>query len=332
MADGPEDSDVSRQLFSVAYAGQAADVHSIDVEALAPALLAFGKLIRAANAEFNGDRATAKVLVASDFEHKCFNINFESVVSVIETIKGLMGIVESTKSAREILEWLGILSPPGAAISYLGYLKWKRGRKIIEKTELADQDVAGTVRVTVEGVTVTGDGNTIIVSPHILNLAANPKALKATRDAFTPIGQDGFDRVELRDGEALLETIEADETQAILASCNEGIDEADKTTPNVETTTAWLSVYSPVLDPQSDKWRFRLGMDKVYVDISETQIAERAVERGGVMLNDAYHATLEITTPRNSKGKAGKPSYKILNVIKFVPGSLTGSQGDLFGG
>ena len=56
MADG----EITRQAFHVAYVGESADDHSMDVEALAPALLAFGKLVRAANREINGDRASVK--------------------------------------------------------------------------------------------------------------------------------------------------------------------------------------------------------------------------------------------------------------------------------
>ena len=89
---------MSRHGFSVAYDGKDAE-HSIDVESLAPALLAFGKLIREANVEFNGKRATAKVVVVSDFEHKCFNINFDvmyhspSISKVSVWLRSAMGTV-----------------------------------------------------------------------------------------------------------------------------------------------------------------------------------------------------------------------------------------------
>ena len=76
-----ESGDTNRQKFQVAYVGEDPNDHTMDVEELAPALLAFGKLIRAANAELNKSRARVRVLVASDFEHKCFNINFEVVLS-----------------------------------------------------------------------------------------------------------------------------------------------------------------------------------------------------------------------------------------------------------
>ncbi len=190
-------SEVSRHEFSIAYDGAelVEDVHSIDVQSLAPALLAFGKLIREANAQFNGKKSTAKVLVVSDFEHKCFNINFEVVVGVYEQIKTLLGS-ESVETAKKILEWLGLLGVgSGGTIGFLQYLKWKNGRKVIEAKAISDVDRSGLVEVRVEG-----DHNSIQVHNNVYQLSENPKALRATRDAFLPLGQDGFDTIKVREG------------------------------------------------------------------------------------------------------------------------------------
>jgi hypothetical protein len=100
MAD-IESDDESRQSFQVAYDGDA-DMHSMDVQELAPALLAFGRLVRETNAELNGKRAAVKVLVKSDFEHKCFNINLEVVQSILDMIAGFLKS-EEIKTARQIL-------------------------------------------------------------------------------------------------------------------------------------------------------------------------------------------------------------------------------------
>jgi hypothetical protein len=176
MAETPE-PEMSRQAFSVAYAGAGRpDDHTMDVEA---ALLAFGKLIREGNAEFNGKRAKARVFVYSDFEHKCFNINSEALVSFGEQIKALIGD-DNVKTAKEVLEWIGIVKPTVVAgLTYLGYLRWKNGRKVTETTELTDRDEAGLVRVSIEG-----ESNSVVVHSHVYKLSENPRALRATRDAF----------------------------------------------------------------------------------------------------------------------------------------------------
>ena len=174
--------DVSRHVFSVAYDGKAltdGQAHSIDVQALAPALLAFGKLIREANAEFNGKKSTAKVLVVSDFEHRCFNINFEAIIGLFEQIKTLIGSADA-KSAKDILQWLGLLGVPGlGTLTYLAFLKLKNGRKVTIKEPITDTDKSGTVKITFEGTV-----ESVEVHNHIYNLSENPKALRAGAQVF----------------------------------------------------------------------------------------------------------------------------------------------------
>lgn len=318
---------MSRHEFSVAYLGQERkDDPSIDVQVLAPALLAFGRLLREANAEFNGKKSTAKVLVVSDFERKCFNINFELVVGLYEHIKTLLS-TEPAKSAKEVLEWVGIVAGPPTtlAISYLGYLKWKRGRKVTEARPLIDSDKTGIVEVRVEG-----DGNAVHVHNHVYNLSENAKALRATRDAFLPLGHDGFDTVQLKENDVVIDEIRNADVEKIVASCNVGIEESKETEPEIEVTPAWLSVYSPVFDPSAQNWRFRLGKEVIYADISQTDIASKAIERHGVSIDEAYQVKLEITTEIDSQGNKKTPTYKVLEVIRFVPAGPIMRQQSLF--
>src|SRR5690349_18346199 len=109
-----EEAKMSRHAFSIAYDGGAgADIHAMDVYELAPALLAFGRLIREANTEFNGTKAFAKVAVVSDFERKCFGINFEVAVGWLEQLQTLVES-DGMKTAKDVLEWLGLLGITGA--------------------------------------------------------------------------------------------------------------------------------------------------------------------------------------------------------------------------
>jgi hypothetical protein len=313
-----EKGDMSRKQFSIAYNGQdRREDHSIDVDTLAPALLAFGKLIREANREFNGKSAKANVLVVSDFEHKCFNINFEVVLTLLEQAKALIG-THHAKDAKEILEWLDLLKMVGggtiSTLGFLGFLKWKKGRKVQDITEIKDADKTGMVAVRIEG-----DDNPVTINNHVYNLASNPRALAAARDALSPVGTDGFEKVELRDGDKIIGTISKDEAEQILSSCVAGINEAKDITPSFDTTSAWLTVYSPVYEESVDKWRFKLGKEVIYADISETSIAHDALERGGAMAEDTYQVKLEIETPKTPEGNDKKPIYKILEVLRFLP-------------
>ncbi len=310
----PEFGEMSRQRFAVSYDSAAPVVadHSIDVQSLAPALLAFGKLIREANAEFNGKKSSSKVLVVSDFERKCFNINFEVIFGFFASIKNLLGR-EEIKSARDVLEWIGLLRGSGKQITLLSYLTWKQGRREVNTTRITDVNGIGVVEVK-----VTGDNNTIQVPVQIYNLSRNPRALTATRDAFLPLGEEDFDKLKLTDDDGNSEEINAPEVEKIVASCNIGIEESKEVEPEVETTSAWLVVHSPVYDLSEPTWRFKMGKEIITANISETTIAHDALGRGAAMVGDSYQVRLEITTPVDAQGKKKEPSYKILEVLRFV--------------
>lgn len=154
---------------------------------------------------------------------------------------------------------------------------------------------------------------------HVYNLAENPKALKATREAMSPLGSDGFNCIELREVDKTYELISGPDAEAIIASCNVELPLDDSEVPSPDTTTAWLSVYAPVYDEKAERWRFSLGTEHVYADISETTIAKDALSRGGAMADDAYQVRLEISYSDTDKAGKGKPIYKILEVLRFVP-------------
>ncbi len=321
-----DDADVSKASFTIAYNGDDRfDDHTMDVELLAPALLGFGKLIREANTEFNGDRAKANVRVVSDFEHKCFQINFETVLTYYEQLKTFLETSE-VQSAKNILEWIGLVGGPpvGLAASYLGFLRIRNGRKIESARHITDESGQGMIRVVFEG-----EKNHVEVHQHVYNLAENPKALRATREAISPVGSDGFSRVEVRKDDQLIEQIDTPDAEAIIASCNVELPHEEEELPAPDVTTAWLSVYAPVYDEKAEKWRFKLGTDHIYADISETTIAKDALARGGAMAEDAYQVRLELTYP--DAEKAGKPMYKILEVLRFVAAPPRMAQADLEG-
>jgi hypothetical protein len=119
---------MSRADFQLAYDGEALRDHAMDVDELAPALLAVGNLCREANRSLNEGRAEVAVRVRADFERKCFDIHFELIQSLYEQVKTLLGDDHVT-TAKTLLEWIGLPGPTGA-LSLFGFLKLRKGRSI----------------------------------------------------------------------------------------------------------------------------------------------------------------------------------------------------------
>jgi hypothetical protein len=296
--------DLSRQSFQVAYDGDG-DTHAMEVQELAPALLAFGRLVREANAELNGKRATVKVLVQSDFEHRCFNINFEVVQHVLDMIAGFLKS-EEVKTARQILIDLGIIGG-GGGLGLFGYLKLKKNRSV---SEVRESDSQGIV------IVQFGDGNTAHVNRDAVNLSRSAKIRTAVEGALAPLGTDGIKKVSFRDSHKELESVDENDAKDIISSFDVSTAPLAEEESEPETITAWLRVYSPVYDEGADKWRFLYGDHPMYADISQTTIAHDAIARGGAFINDLYKVKMQVTQ-HFTKGGNLRPEYKILEVIDF---------------
>jgi hypothetical protein len=308
--------EIRRKKFQIAYIGEAADDHAMDVEALAPALLGFGRLMRAVNADLNKDQAKVKVLVESEFENKCFNINFELVQTLLETVRDFLTDKEAVQDAKDILKKVGIIAGVGGAVAsgIFGYLKAKNGRTVSSTQTVKDS--TNTIIVN-----LNGDGpKTLIVDKDVFRLAEhNKEVVQSIQATLAPVEERGEAKaLEFRQGGRLETTLQRDDVKAIVASCDVALlgapvaeKEADKEPHRV---TANLYVYGAVFDPKAQNWRFRYKGEHIFADIRETSIAAEAVRRGTVSKNDRYRVKMDVTEP---KEEDGKPHYKIVEVLEF---------------
>src|SRR4051794_23532318 len=97
----------SRVRTTIRYDGPALADHEIDVNELAPALLALADIIQLANKRFNGDAAAMRVLVKADVEQRCFQIDLHLLLSIADQAKALF-TEDNLKTAKEIAKWLGL--------------------------------------------------------------------------------------------------------------------------------------------------------------------------------------------------------------------------------
>ena len=312
-----EDSvEVRRKKFQIAYVGDDADDHAMDVEALAPALLGFGHLMRAVNADLNKDQAKVKVLVESDFEHKCFNINFELVQTILDTIRDFLSDKEAVQDAKDILTKVGIITGVGGTVvaGIFGYLKAKNGRTVASTQTVKDS--TNTIIVN-----LNGDGpKTLIVDKDVFRLAEhNKEVVQSIRATLAPVEERGEAKaIEFREDDRAATTLQRDDVKAIVASCEMALLGApieEKQADNEpHTITANLYVHGAVFDPKAQNWRFRYKGEHIFADIRETSIAADAVRRGTVSKNDRYRVKMDVTDP---KEEDGKPHYKIIEVLEF---------------
>lgn len=320
---------MAEDTVKIRYDGPALEGHSMDVNHLAPALLALGDLCKLANRKVNGDRASVRVLVRADVDQNCFEVQIQLAQTIIEQVKTFIKHDE-IKTAKEILEWLGIIGGVTYTTGkgFFALLKWQKNRVITSK-EIVKKDGKDLIEIHCEG-----DNNTITVFPQTVEIYEDPQAIKAAQEIVKPLSEEGYDLVEFEyDGDnseegKIVEKIEKEDALKIIEVDPDAFDEIETVEEPQIASNALLKVYSPVFDPKKPKWKFDIGGKIESVDISETTIAEDALSRGKVSPDDIYKVNLEIQQVI-TKNKQVRLKYKIIKVIKFIE-TKRHTQGDLF--
>src|SRR6185437_12693941 len=81
--------------FQITYRGKSLRDGTIDVYALAPALISLGNLVRDANRLLNGDRTTVNLQVNSDFKKGSFEIPLLLNLHILETARQSLGFASA---------------------------------------------------------------------------------------------------------------------------------------------------------------------------------------------------------------------------------------------
>ena len=309
---------MSSDQVRVRYDGPALASHSMEVTELAPALLAIGELCKIANRKFNGNRAAVKVLVNTNLDQNCFEFNLILVQTIFEHAKSLI-TNDNVASAKEIIEWLGIIVPiAGAPWGLFKFVNFLRNRKINSK-KLINKDGINVMQISVEG-----ENNIVNVYPQTAELLENPQTVKNVQKIVKPLASDGYETVEFEYKDGSVEQVSKEEAKEILEMHSYRTMESIEKSPQIsiekspQVLEVCITVHSPVYQKDIKNWKFKLFENHATIDISETDIAEKAIARGGALVNDRYKVKLEITQTITPSGRT-KNRYKIKEVIEFIP-------------
>ncbi len=289
----------------------------MDIADLAPALMGISELCKIANKRFNGDRSTVKVLIRADIEQQCIQFDLQVVQSIWDQTRSLLSNSDVT-SAKELLEWLGIVGCVGGVVGVIGVIKWLRGRS------MDAEELEYTTEKNITRISVTGSNNVIIAHSQAVELMREEQVLSNIKKVVKPVTKEGYESLEFESKNST-EKVTKDEAALITAlqpQANSSLEDQP------QTITAWVTVYSPVYDKSAQNWRFKFGDVQEYMDISETDIAEKALARGGALVDDAYKIRLELRQELKPGGKITN-YYKIMEVLDFR-GATIPTQRNIF--
>ena len=298
------------------FDGEGLKDNFIDVKDLAPSLIALSDLIQESNKLINGDKTTINVKVNADIKQGCFEVLLMFDFSVVENLKDLV-TPETTRSIKEILEWLEIISsligeePVGAGGGLLGLLSLI---KIFKGKPIDKNQIIGKYG---NNYTINTGGGDLIINEQTFIIHNAPSIRKLTQDFLSPLHNKGIDSIELYDDDKTHNILNHKDYKPFLDYDDWSEEKAHNTTTNI--TTRHLVVYKPEFNEDAKRWSFLLDEKSINVDISKTTIAKDVFVRGGVRVGDTYKVKLEEEEHKTDTGQY-RTIYKILKVLEFIKG------------
>jgi hypothetical protein len=267
---------MSHADMSLVYEGPAVESGAMDVRDLAPALLAFGNLIEAANRVVNGDKAAAKVQVKT-VGAGSFAIGLDVAVEFLKAARDFLAGPESTAAANLV----GVLT--GTATIGLG--AFALIRRLRGKSPALQRRGDGKVEVEIDGQKIEVDEVVARVSVDV-GVRASLERIVAE-----PLARDGIDGVRVGAGEHV-----------------ERIDKAEGYSfrPPLDTKSgayeyryrAPFSIVSLSFKP-GNKWRLNDGRTTLNVTVADDEFIRRvessevAFSKGDILICDVRVETRE---------------------------------------
>jgi hypothetical protein len=166
---------MSTSQFTLSYDGSLLANGQMDVRELAPALLAAGELLTAANREANENRVELSVKVQAGFERGSFEILLIASQTPLNQLTGLLtgeNIVTASALSMLIFGGRGLLD----------FLKFLKRRKPDEVERLGNGDVKVSLK-----------DSSIVISGNVFNFYQSPAMRRAVAPLAKPLETEGID-------------------------------------------------------------------------------------------------------------------------------------------
>jgi len=284
----------------------------MDVQDLAPALLALADLVQIANKKFNGDRAEIRVLVNADVEQRCFMVDLSLSMSLLDQAKTFFDS-DRIKTAKEIAEWIGIVKggaggAVGGLFALLAFLKGKKKESPLQITQTGSQ------------VTIVGDGNTIVIASETYELAQDRVVVDRVRSIMQPLTKPGYDDLSFLEGKDEVVRVSSEQAENIFSSASEEL------IPFQTESTSQIRGLVRIKSPQYEggaKWSLLWNGRAVDAEMAENAAAWVAAfqqNRVNAPPNTVLEVSMTETVRLDENGLAlGRPRYVVSDVHSVTP-------------
>ena len=286
---------MSTASFVVSFDGPGVVDGTIDVRDLAPALMALGKAIDAANRVINGDRVPAHINVKATGEGS-FEVDLDLVLSGWAAVKGLL-LSPDGQAAAMILGLLGFTLREGL----IGLYRWLRGRRI----ETARQE--GSL------IVITIGDETITVPLEVLRLYQEVAVNQAIGELLDTLENDRIETISFKEHRS------APATQVLTKRDRERIVLPTPVEETVidETRPMALSIRSLAFQ-EGNKWRLYDGQNVITATISDPEFLGR-VDRSEVRFAKSDVLICMVRTVQKQSSEGLKTEHIVERVVDYRP-------------
>ena len=230
----------------IAYTGEALENGAMDINDLAPALLAFAELVKRANVLVGNTQPVRLMLNADSIKRGSFDVTLELIYSGLDQIKLLMGAAEDI-GLKALSDALGIGATIKDGVFWL--IQAIGNKKILKVSETDDNKVAINLN----------DNSKIIINQNTYNVFMDHEARSSITKVMEPVKKEGIEGFEIRnpynyeDKKPSFKVVKDDlqlyETPEL---------ETNVVPENIIEQEVLLKIVSLVFD-EAQKWRFTDG-------------------------------------------------------------------------
>lgn len=311
MAEGP--TPMSDSSFLFVFEGPAFADGEIDVRDLAPALLALGDVVRAANRAVNGDRAEASLKLRATNEgsfEALLSIDVSWVTTLTGFFEGLIGQEDHIAKANDLLDLLlkaGAITG-GTLTGAFALLKWLKGRRPTDTAPAPDG--RSTIITSPSGQVVVDNRTILILNDPKARAAIETFADRTARiEGLTAVRFDAPGREnDLRLTPEDLPALHIPEPE------DELLDEAEN------ERVVWLRIVSSSFR-EGYLWRFTDGGDKPFTASVEDTEFLKQIDEGKIALSPTDSLKCRVIEEQRVSASGIQKSVRIAQVLEYVAGA-----------
>lgn len=293
------------QKLRIAYVGEALNTGAMDISDLAPALLAFGNLVKRANQLIGNEQPVRVLLKADDIRRGSFDITMLLDYNILEEAKLFMGLADDT-GLKALMDVLGMGVTAKESIFWL--------IKVIgfKKIQKAEKD-SGSVNIILE------DNSEITVNQNVYNVFVDYEARSLIEKVVLPVKKEGIQGFEIRNPEDYNDrkpTVSIDKAVVDYYS-----------TPELETKVEpdvvfeqemMLKIVSIVFD-EKQKWRFSDGESTFWARIADESFWQK-IDEGSLAFRKGDRLKVRCkVVQRAGENESLITEKTITQVIRIIP-------------